>query len=178
MLKTGDEYRDSLRDERQVWINGEKVADVATHPSFKPIVDVRARIYDMAHEDKYRETMVYTDEESGEACNIGNKPPKIESDWHDKRRAIDAVLNDIAGVVTRMGDETIGEMWSLWDGKAVLDKIDPQFSDNVNRHIRHALVSDTFHVSANTDPKGDRSRSPKPLPVGRTTAQRFEGVLR
>ena len=23
-----------------------------------------------------------------------------------------------------MGDETIGELWSLWDGKAVLDEID------------------------------------------------------
>ena len=161
MLRTGDEYRDSLRDDREVWIKGERVADVPTHPSFRPIVDVRARIYDMAHEDEHRETMAYTDEESGEACNIGYKPPKTQDDWHDKRRAIDAVLNDIAGVVTRVGDETIGEMWSLWDGKAVLDEIDPQFSENVNRHIRHALVSDTFHVSANTDPKGDRSKRPQ-----------------
>ena len=161
MLRTGDEYRESLRDDREVWISGKKVADVPTHPAFEPIVDVRARIYDMAHEEEYRETMAYSDEESGEACNIGYKPPKTQDDWHDKRRAIDAVLNDIAGVVTRVGDETIGEMWSLWDGKAVLDEIDPQFSENVNRHIRHALVSDTFHVSANTDPKGDRSKRPQ-----------------
>ena len=161
MLRTGDEYRDSLRDDREVWIKGEKVADVPTHPAFQPIVDVRARIYDMAHEDEHRKIMAYTDEESGEACNIGYKPPKTQDDWHDKRRAIDTVLNDIAGVVTRVGDETIGEMWSLWDGKAVLDEIDPQFSENVNRHIRHALVSDTFHVSANTDPKGDRSKRPQ-----------------
>lgn len=161
MLRTGDEYRDSLRDDREVWIKGEKVADVPTHPAFQPIVDVRARIYDMAHEDEHRKIMAHTDEESGEACNIGYKPPKTQDDWHDKRRAIDTVLNDIAGVVTRVGDETIGEMWSLWDGKAVLDEIDPQFSENVNRHIRHALVSDTFHVSANTDPKGDRSKRPQ-----------------
>ena len=161
MLRTGDEYRDSLRDGRQVWINGEKVENVPSHQAFKPIVEVRARIYDMAHEDTYREIMAYRDEESGEPCNIGYKPPKNEGDWHDKRRAIDAVLNDICGVVTRVGDETIGEMWSLWDGKTVLDEIDPQFSENVGRHIRHALVSDTFHVSANTDPKGDRSKRPQ-----------------
>ena len=161
MLRTGDEYRDSLRDERQVWINGEKVKDVPSHQAFKPIVDVRARIFDMAHEEAYRDTMAYTDETTGEPCNIGYKPPKTQDDWHDKRRSIDAVLKDIGGVVTRVGDETIGEMWSLWDGKSVLDEIDPQFSENVNRHIRHALVSDTFHVSANTDPKGDRSKRPQ-----------------
>ena len=64
-------------------------------------------------------------------------------------------------MVVRVGDETIGELWSLWDGKAVLDEIDPQFSANVERHIMRALRADPFHVSANTDPKGDRSKRPQ-----------------
>ena len=50
MIRTGDEYRESIRDGREVWIDGERVADVTTHPAFKPIVDVRARIYDLAHD--------------------------------------------------------------------------------------------------------------------------------
>jgi 4-hydroxyphenylacetate 3-monooxygenase len=33
----------------------------------------------------------------------------------------------------RVGDETISEVWSLWDGKAVLDEIDRQFSKNVEQ---------------------------------------------
>ncbi len=44
MLRTGDEYRDSIRDDRQVWMNGEKIKDVTSHPAFKPIVDVRAHL--------------------------------------------------------------------------------------------------------------------------------------
>ncbi len=59
MLRTGDEYRESIRDGREVYINGEKVTDVPTHPAFKPIVDARARIYDMAHEERYRDVMSY-----------------------------------------------------------------------------------------------------------------------
>ena len=31
-------------------MNGERIKDVTTHPAFKPIVDIRARIYDLAHE--------------------------------------------------------------------------------------------------------------------------------
>ena len=50
MLRTGAQYLDSLRDGRQVWINGERVADVTTHAAFRPIVSLRARLYDMAHE--------------------------------------------------------------------------------------------------------------------------------
>ncbi len=50
MIRTGDEYRESLCDGREVYMNGEKIADVTTHPAFKPIVDIRARIYDLAHD--------------------------------------------------------------------------------------------------------------------------------
>lgn len=161
MLRTGEEYRESLRDGRQVWINGEKVKDVATHPALKPIVDVRARIYDMAHEEATAEIMSYRDGDTNEPNNIAYKPPKSREDWDDKRHFVDAVLKDIGGVVTRVGDETIGEVWSLWDGKEVLNEIDPQWSRNVENHVLQALQSDTFHVSANTDPKGDRSKRPQ-----------------
>ena len=64
MIRTGEQYRESLRDGRQVWINGEKVKDVTVHPAFKPIVDVRARIYDMAHDAKTRDLMSYVDKDS------------------------------------------------------------------------------------------------------------------
>ncbi len=161
MLRTGDDYRESLRDGRAVWINGERVEDVPTHPAFKPIVDVRARIYDMAHEDGLREIMSYVEEGTNEANNIGYKLPYSQQDWHDKRRAVDTVMKDIGGVVVRVGDETVGEMWSLYDGRDVLDEVDPQFSENITRHMDKALRSDTFHVSANTDPKGDRSKRPQ-----------------
>ena len=71
------------------------------------------------------------------------------------------MLEAIGGVVTRVGDETVGEMWSLFDGQDVLNEVDPQFSANIRRHIGKVLHADPFHVSANTDPKGDRSKPPQ-----------------
>ena len=62
MIRTGDEYRNSLQDDREVWMNGERVSDVTTHPMFKPLVDVRARIYDMQHDPETRDAMTYQDE--------------------------------------------------------------------------------------------------------------------
>jgi 4-hydroxyphenylacetate 3-monooxygenase len=32
---TGAEYLDSLRDDREVWIYGERVKDVTKHPAFR-----------------------------------------------------------------------------------------------------------------------------------------------
>ncbi|SEE30560.1 4-hydroxyphenylacetate 3-monooxygenase [Rhizobiales bacterium GAS191] len=159
MIRTGNQYRDSLRDGRRVWINGERVKDVTTHPMFKPLVDIRARIYDMAHEPRYRDELTY--EESGERFAIGLKLPRTQQDWHDKRRATDLVLEEVKGIVTRVGDETVGEMWSLFDGQDVLNEVDPRFSINIARHIDLVTRNDPFHVSANTDPKGDRSKRPQ-----------------
>jgi 4-hydroxyphenylacetate 3-monooxygenase len=141
-------------------MNGEKVPDVTTHPMFKPLVDIRARIYDMQHEAATASKMVYRDDD-GEPYSIGLKLPYSQNDWSEKRASTDAIFDDIGGVVTRVGDETVGEMWSLYDGQDVLNQVDPQFSKNIKNHIHKVIDQDPFHVSANTDPKGDRSKAPQ-----------------
>ena len=161
MIRTGEEYRESIRDGREVWICGERVSDVPSHPAFKPIVDARARIYDMAHEDATRDIMTRKDSESGEVCCTANRPPLTRQDWADKDRAVEAVMDELGGVVIRVGDETVGEMWSLYDGADILNEIDGRFAENIARHVREAALADPFHVSANTDPKGDRSKPPQ-----------------
>lgn len=159
MIRTGEEYRESIRDNREVFVNGEKVKDVTSHPQFKPLVDIRARIFDMQHEVATRSVM--TVEQDGEVNAIGSALPYSQDDWWAKRRATDMVMNEVGGVVTRVGDETVGEMWSLYDGQDVLNEVDPQFSKNIENHIFRVLHEDPFHVSANTDPKGDRSKAPQ-----------------
>lgn len=144
---------------REVYINGERIKDVTRHPMLKPLIDIRARIYDMQHESATRPVLSY--QENGEWQAVANKLPRTQEDWWAKRRATDSVLEAIGGVVTRVGDETGGEMWSLFDGQDVLNEVDPQFSANIRRHVEGLLKVDPFHVSANTDPKGDRSKPPQ-----------------
>src|SRR5437868_12674563 len=159
MIRTGAQYKDSIRDGREVYINGERVKDVTTHPMFKPIVDIRAQIYGVQHQPVTRDNI--TSVQDGEENAVDNKLPYTQQDWWDKRRATDTLLEEIGGVVTRVGDETVGEMWSLFDGQDVLNEVDPKFSENIRNHINRVLHTDPFHVSANTDPKGDRSKPPQ-----------------
>ena len=159
MIRTGDEYRDSIKDNREVFMNGERVKDVTAHPMFKPLIDIRARMYDMAHDPATRDVMTVT--QGPDVNAIGSALPYTQDDWWAKRRATDLLMEDIGGVVTRVGDETVGEMWSLFDGTDVLNEVDPQFAKNIEMHIGKVLKGDPFHVSANTDPKGDRSLAPQ-----------------
>ncbi|WP_320775393.1 4-hydroxyphenylacetate 3-hydroxylase family protein [Streptomyces sp. CRN 30] len=161
MIRTGQQYLDSLSPDRQIWIDGARVRDVTVHPQFAPVVALRARIHDLAHEAATRDVMTYTDPETGERHAVANKPPVGPQDWHDKGAAVDAVLDAARGVVTRVGDETVGEMWSLLDCLGRLDDLDPRFTDNIRRHLARTVTDDLFHVSANTDVKGDRSKRPQ-----------------
>jgi len=159
MIRTGDQYRESIRGNREIYINGELVTDVTTHPQFKPLVDLRARLYDAQFEENSKDILTYT--ENGETSAVGYKLPYSQTDWWAKRRATDHLMTQAGGVVSRIGDETVGEMWSLFDAADVLNNIDPQFAKNIDAHVRNVINGDPFQVSANTDPKGDRSKPPQ-----------------
>lgn len=47
---TGAEYLESVRDGREIYIYGERVPDVTTHPAFRNTVRMIARLYDALHD--------------------------------------------------------------------------------------------------------------------------------
>ncbi|PKR77852.1 Pyoverdin chromophore biosynthetic protein pvcC [Halalkalibacillus sediminis] len=49
---TGEEYLESLKDGREIWIHGEKVDDVTTHPAFRNSARSIARLYDALHDEE------------------------------------------------------------------------------------------------------------------------------
>src|SRR2546427_12344313 len=48
---TGKEFLESLDDGREVWIYGERVKNITTHPAFQNCARMLARLYDALHED-------------------------------------------------------------------------------------------------------------------------------
>ncbi len=58
---TGDDYLESLRDGRSVWIDGEQVEDVTAHPGFRNAARSMATLYDALHEPELSDVMLATD---------------------------------------------------------------------------------------------------------------------
>src|SRR3984957_1125138 len=90
MIRTGDDYRAGLRDGREIWIDGERVADVTTHPAFKPIVDAKARLYDLAHDAAAAPTMSFAD--GGERFSTLLRPPTEQEHRGGKWRGVALLL--------------------------------------------------------------------------------------
>ena len=62
----GKEYIESLKDDREVYIYGERVKDVTTHPAFRNSVQSIAKLYDALHVDSTKEILTCeTDTGSG-----------------------------------------------------------------------------------------------------------------
>src|SRR4029078_1811470 len=55
----GAEYLESLRDQREVWIYGERVKDVTLHPAFRNQARMVARMYDALHHPKTKAQLTW-----------------------------------------------------------------------------------------------------------------------
>src|SRR3954469_23262439 len=78
MLRTGKEHLETLRDGRVVYVGGERVDDVTTHPAFHTAAQTVASIYDMKAEAANRATMRY--EGDGGRHSIYCRRPKSRDD--------------------------------------------------------------------------------------------------
>jgi paerucumarin biosynthesis protein PvcC len=58
---TADEYLESLRDGREVYLDGERVADVTEHPGFRNAARSVARLYEALHDPQTSDVMLAKD---------------------------------------------------------------------------------------------------------------------
>ena len=58
-MRTGAEYLASLRDGREVWVNGERVKDVTAHPALWRCAQTIARLYDLQHDPQWADMLTF-----------------------------------------------------------------------------------------------------------------------
>ena len=86
---TGEDYLDSLRDGREVWLYGERVPDVTTHPAFRNSARMVARLYDALHDPATRDVLTTeTDTGSGGRTHRFFKSPTT---WEEQLAGRDAI---------------------------------------------------------------------------------------
>src|SRR5262245_30524905 len=87
--QTAKEYLESLKDGREVYIYGERVKDVTTHPAFRNTSRMVARLYDALHSPKHRDKiLVPTETGNGGKTHAFFKAPKNLAEMIAGRDAI------------------------------------------------------------------------------------------
>src|SRR5262249_51452892 len=102
MLKDGREYLKGLRDGRVVYVGGERVDDVTTHPGFRNAARSYARIYDARFESAYREILSY--EDGGERYATYFLQPRSRADLEKRTKSCEVIAELTYGMMGRSPD--------------------------------------------------------------------------
>jgi 4-hydroxyphenylacetate 3-monooxygenase len=85
-IRTGAEYLAGLRDDREVWTKGKRVADVTAEPGMDRGAATLADFLDKQHDPAYQDTVTYIDSD-GDRCGRAFQIPKSAEDIAARGRA-------------------------------------------------------------------------------------------
>jgi len=154
---TGEEYIESLRDGREVFIYGDRVADVTTHPAFRNSVRVTARLYDSLHDPAKRDMVTApTDTGNGGFTHPFFRTPRSAADLYKDRDAIAEWARMTYGWMGRSPDYKAAFLGTLG---ANSDFYAP-FADNARRWYTESQEKVLYWNHAIINPPVDRDRPP------------------
>jgi 4-hydroxybutyryl-CoA dehydratase / vinylacetyl-CoA-Delta-isomerase len=139
-MMTGDQYRQSLRDGREVYFKGERVADVTAEPMFATSIAMTAADYDKFYQPG--------DEAFGPYFFIPRTLDDLHEQeyrqlsWSNPTRTTSVSLLMLMTAASRMRGDL------------------PLYADRISRYFDESRARDIRCVQTITDAKGDRSLPP------------------
>ncbi len=180
MLKTGKEHLECLRDGRVVYIGGEKVDDVTTHPAFAASAQSMAALYDMKADPSNRDLMSF--EEDGERHSMYYLKPRCQEDLRRRMRAHKKIADETCGLFGRSPDHVSSFVTGLAMKSEVFDEIGPNYGTNLQKHYDYMRQQDIYAAYAVLPPAGARNpdfyhSKALPVPTLRVIDERDDGLV-
>lgn len=156
-IYTGDEYLASLDDDREIWLNGERVRNVVDHPAFRNSARMIARFYDAIHEPSRRETLTMPmDDGSGFRCHRFFQAPRSAQEQLAARDAIAETARLNYGWMGRTPD-----FKAAWIGTfGANSELYGEYSENAKRWYDLTRRRLPFINHAVVNPPVDRHKDP------------------
>ncbi len=121
--RTGQEYIKGLKERpREVWICGERVEDVTTHPAFRNGVKSVAALYDMQLDQALLEEMTYPSPTTGQPVGLSFLIPQSVEDLVRRRRMMEHWAWASCGMMGRSPD-FLNAIFAAWAGAAGRDDL-------------------------------------------------------
>ncbi|MEB0138385.1 MULTISPECIES: 4-hydroxyphenylacetate 3-hydroxylase family protein [unclassified Undibacterium] len=156
---TGPAYLDSLDDAREVWLDGQRVR-VTEHPAFAGLRNEMARLYDLQHSEACRDAMTETVADTpyrvSRSYSLPHDEQRLEAKWANSHLWMKHSWGQLPRVPDFMANVVIG----LYDYRAELAVVDPQFGANAAHYHAYCSRHDLSITHAIGDPQIDRSSGP------------------
>src|ERR1044071_320660 len=157
-MRTGADYLKSLNDGRQVFVNGEKVADVTKHLAFREAARSVARLYDIAAAPENRELMTFASPKTGAPVWRTYQIPRTHADLRARRLFSEKWAEATFGLMGRSPDHVA----SFFTGYAAVPSVfaagGQRFADNLVAFYERMRDEHLYVSYAIVPPQIDRSK--------------------
>lgn len=156
--KTGQQHLESLRDGREIFINGERVDDMTTHPAFKNVAQSVKQIFDFAKAPENEDLMTYVTPEGHRANRIWELPKSYE-ELKKRRAGLEGWTEIHGGFLGRAPDHVASCIAGMYMGLPVFEDYNEKFAQNLANYYQYARDNDLYLTYVIINPQADRSKN-------------------
>jgi 4-hydroxyphenylacetate 3-monooxygenase len=141
--RTGQEYIKGLQEQpREIWLGGERLEDVTTHPALRNGVQTIAALYDMQHDAALRQEMTYPSPTTGEPVGLSFIIPRTKAELEQRRVMMLHWARRSCGMMGRSPD-FMNVTFAAWAAAAeFFGQNRPEFATNIQRYYEHIRDND------------------------------------
>jgi 4-hydroxyphenylacetate 3-monooxygenase len=157
MSRTGSDYIEGLKDGRAVFINGERVKDITTHPAFRAAIRSVAGLYDLSS-DPQNAGLLRAPSPYGGDTNVIHMIPSSREDLARRRRGIRRLSEATLGFMGRTPDHVAAFLAGFAGNADVFARAGKQYAENVVNFHRFVCENDVYLTYVIVPPQIDRSK--------------------
>ncbi len=141
--RTGAEYIKGLQNqEREIWLRGERIKDVTTHPGLANGVRAIAALYDLQHDPALRDEMTYVSPTSRERVGLSFVIPRTRQELERRGAMMLRWARTTCGMMGRSPD-FMNVTFAAWAAAGdYFARGRPQFGQNMRRYYEYISEHD------------------------------------
>lgn len=174
-IRTGAQYKQSLKDNRRLFIDGELVTDVTSYPPLQRVIDSVAATFDLQHDPAWQEVITYVSPSSGERVSTTYLPARSHAEFQQRLRCDYARTDATYGMMGRLTDFMSAFLLDQQLALRVSGFTDE--ADRTQAYIDRCREEDLCITHALIDPQSDRSRIDAPQEATRIVERRADGIV-
>ncbi|WP_445505471.1 4-hydroxyphenylacetate 3-hydroxylase family protein [Niallia sp. 03091] len=152
-------FIDSLKDGRQVWIDGEKVKELYAHPAFEGTLNTIQALFNQLEDVNVRDKIGFISPITKQYVHNAFLVPKTFDDLHARKETFTFWANQTLGNMSRLAESGRSYLTGWYASRELFNQYDPEFSKKITRIYEQARDENRLAISVVADPQVNRAKS-------------------
>ncbi|MDQ0271628.1 4-hydroxyphenylacetate 3-hydroxylase family protein [Cytobacillus purgationiresistens] len=153
---TNHNFINSLKDGRNVWLNGKKV-DITTDENFSGTLQTISQLYELFEDPKQQALVGYLSPQTNEWVHSAFLVPQSYEDVLKRRTAFEAWSKATDGIMSRLSDYARSRLAGWYANRERYRSFDAHFPDKISAYYETARDEHRFLSVVQRDPQVNRA---------------------